>query len=58
MDENEVKELILSKIVNGTISCRVALQIAEKAGTSAAKIGRLIDEMDIKIRACQLGCFK
>ncbi len=58
MDEKEVKELILSKQVNGSISCRAALQIAEEAGASPTKIGRLLNEMEIKIRACQLGCFK
>jgi hypothetical protein len=58
MDEKEVKELILRKQVNGTISCTAAFQIAKEAGASTGTIGRLLNEMEIKIRACQLGCFK
>lgn len=58
MDEKELRELILTKQVDGTISCSTALHIAEKAGTSAMKIGRLLNDMNIKIKSCQLGCFK
>jgi hypothetical protein len=57
MDEKDLKELILKKQVNGTIACKVALHIAEEAGASTQKIGRLLNEMKIKIHSCQLGCF-
>ena len=57
MDEKEIRELIQKKQVDGSISCKVALHIAEEAGTSAMKIGRLLNEMEIKIKSCQLGCF-
>lgn len=58
MDEKDLRDLILTKQVDGTISCSAALHIAEKAGTSSQKIGRLLNEMNIKVKACQLGCFK
>jgi hypothetical protein len=58
MDDNQIKELIMSRQHSGSISCKEAFEIAEEAGASSRKIGRLLDEMKIKIRACQLGCFQ
>jgi hypothetical protein len=58
MNENELKELIMRKQANGKISCKVAFDIAEESGASKGEIGELLNEMQIKIRACQLGCFK
>jgi hypothetical protein len=57
MDENEVKERIMAQQVGGKISCKAAFDIAEAAGMPRSRIGELLNEMDIKIRACQLGCF-
>jgi hypothetical protein len=58
MNENELKELIMRKQVDGKISCKAAFDIADEAGASRSEIGELLNEMRIKIRACQLGCFK
>jgi hypothetical protein len=58
MNESQLKELILRKQVDGKISCKVAFDIADEAGASKREIGELLNEMQIKIRACQLGCFK
>ncbi len=57
MDEQAVKALINELASNGTIRCEQAFEAAEKAGVSRAEIGRLLDEMEIKIVSCQLGCF-
>ncbi|MBI5572764.1 MAG: hypothetical protein HY914_22660 [Desulfomonile tiedjei] len=58
MDDAEIRELIQGRQANGRISCREAIQMAEEAGVSRLKIGRLLDDMKIKIHSCQLGCFK
>jgi hypothetical protein len=58
MNESELKELILRKQVGGKISCKVVFDIADEAGASKREVGELLNEMQIKIRACQLGCFK
>jgi len=58
MDDAEIRKLIQGKQTDGRISCREACQIAEEAGVPVMKIGRLLDDMKIKIHACQLGCFK
>lgn len=58
MDDEKLKELIMDNQSNQRISCQSACEIADKAGVSRMRVGRLIDEMEIKIQACQLGCFK
>ncbi|MEJ2718352.1 MAG: hypothetical protein P8182_14650 [Deltaproteobacteria bacterium] len=58
MDDDKLKELIMKKQSNQRISCQTACEIAEQAGVSKMRVGRLIDEMKIKIHSCQLGCFK
>ncbi len=39
------------------IPCRVARKIAGQTGLTYHEIGRLADELDIKITDCELGCF-
>jgi hypothetical protein len=58
MDEAQLREIIMSKQSDGRISCRAAMAIAAEAGVPSSTIGRLLDELDIKIHSCQLGCFK
>ena len=58
MNDQEVRDLIMEKQSNSRIACATAFRIAEKAGRSLKEIGRLIDEMKIKIHSCQLGCFE
>lgn len=43
---------------DGKINCKVALGIAESLDISPAIVGKTADEMKIKIKGCQLGCFK
>jgi len=43
---------------NGKISCRVALKLADELGVPSRNIGKAANELKIKIRACQLGCFR
>jgi hypothetical protein len=58
MDDKEIKALIMKKQSGNRISCEAACEIAEQIGASKIEIGRLLDEMKIKIHSCQLGCFK
>lgn len=58
MDDDKLKELIMEKQSKQRISCQAACEIADKTGVPRQKVGRLIDEMEIKIHTCQLGCFK
>jgi hypothetical protein len=58
MDEAKIRELILDKQKDNKISCKAAFEIAEETQVSGKRIGELLNDMEIKICACQLGCFK
>jgi len=58
MDEERLKEIIMKRQSEKRISCRAALAIAEETGVPSSTIGRLLNEIEIKIQSCQLGCFK
>lgn len=42
----------------GWIECSTALALAERLPLPARQFGALLDRLDIKIRACSLGCFQ
>ena len=42
----------------GRITCAMAQELAEKIGIELGTVGKLLDYLDVKIRACELGCFK
>jgi len=41
----------------GVISCAVLRKIAEKSDASYKMAGRVADELQVKIKKCDLGCF-
>ena len=58
MEDEEIREAIRREAIDRKVTCRIMLELAEWQGVSPKKIGKLCDEMKIKITACQLGCFK
>ena len=58
MDREQVVEKINAATKDGKISCPKALGIARENGDLPPKeLGDLLNEMKVKIDACQLGCF-
>ncbi len=55
---SDIEYDILRAAKDGNINCPQALAIAKKHGVLPAEVGKVIDELGIKIRNCQLGCFK
>jgi len=55
--QNEIKKLILSAAQNNRLLCSGALAIAKSLGIPSRDVGRIANELDIKISKCQLGCF-
>lgn len=53
----KLKEMLKEKSDNGRISCSAARDIAEGLGISYKDVGRMADELGMKIIDCQLGCF-
>jgi len=56
-EELKVKEQIKSVSKDGKISCRQALKLAEESGVAPRELGELLNELNIKVASCQLGCF-
>lgn len=55
--EEKIEKAILERSSEGKIPCAVARRIAEEHGVSARFVGKKLNEMNIKIYACELGCF-
>jgi len=57
MKEDEIRRRVREASRDGRVECKVLLQLAREIGTDPAELGRLCNEMRIRIRRCQLGCF-
>jgi len=57
MTDEELREAILAQATNGKVACKAMLELAEQTDTPSRRIGEICNEMEIKISACQLGCF-
>lgn len=57
MTREELMEEVRKAAVNGRLSCEKAHEIGKKHNVPLKEIGRLCNEIKIKITACQLGCF-
>ncbi len=54
---DELKEAVVSASDGGFISCPKARQVAKELKVSPKAVGKALDEMNIKIKDCELGCF-
>jgi len=52
-----VLEAVKKAAPEGRISCVTAHSLAEQLGVELIMIGKAADELKIKIKDCQLGCF-
>ncbi len=57
MIEEQLREAIRGKAVDGKVTCKAMLELAARMDCRPRKVGMLCNEMKIKITACQLGCF-
>ena len=55
--KEDIKQKILEAAKDGRAACKVLLGLAAETSTPPREIGHLCNEMDIRIAACQLGCF-
>jgi len=55
--EDRLKQALVERAVDNRIACPVALDLARQEGVNSRTMARLLDELGIKIRDCQLGCF-
>jgi len=61
MDRSKIVEAIKAKTITKDgkqyIDCAEATSIAEKLNVAPIEVGKICNEMKIKIKNCQLGCF-
>ena len=55
--EQEIREAIGLAAKDGKVACKALLDLAAQTAVPPKEIGRLCDEMGIRIHGCQLGCF-
>ncbi len=55
--DEKLKEMVLEKSKNGSISCSAAHKISSLAGVSPAEIGFVIDMLEVRLTHCVLGLF-
>ncbi len=52
-----VSEKLLAESEDSRISCARAQGLARSLGVSYAVVGQMADELGIRVKECQLGCF-
>ena len=58
MDSDQIKTIFEKEGISKEIACPKAFELSEKYGISKTDIARYCNTNSVKIRACQLGCFK
>lgn len=57
MEKAEVLKKLQEVAVNGKISCTEAREIMQDYDVPHGQLGKICDEVGIKIYGCELGCF-
>jgi len=55
--KDKIIEEIKKKTINGKIPCPIARKIAKDLSVSYKEVGRVANELNVKITDCELGCF-
>ena len=58
MERDKVIEAVKECAPSGRIPCAVCFQIAEEYAIPKRELGKLLDELGIKVVQCQMGLFK
>jgi len=58
MDRAKIEEIIKKKAKEGKLPCALCFKIAEDFGISKKEMGKILNEIKVKISQCQLGCFE
>jgi hypothetical protein len=57
MRREELIEKIREATVDNRLSCERAHELARELGVGLSEIGAACNELNVRISACQLGCF-
>jgi hypothetical protein len=56
VDRKKMEEAVLAKAKDGKLPCALCFKLAEEFGNK--EMGKVLNEMKVKISQCQLGCFE
>lgn len=56
-DSDQIIQKLLEVATDGKITCTEARRLAEELQVDPSEIGKLCDEVKVKIMGCELGCF-
>ena len=56
-DKEATKEAVRRAATDGRLTCDKAHELGKELEISLREIGEICDELNVKIKACQLGCF-
>ena len=57
MTQEELRDTIQAQAVDGKVSCKAMLDLAAETETPSQQIGKICNDLGVKVSACQLGCF-
>lgn len=57
MDLEQIKREVEQAAHDRRLDCHDARALAEKLGVDYALVGKACNELEVKIHACELGCF-
>lgn len=57
MTREELAKKVQTAAKNGKLSCETAHRLSRKLTVPLGEIGKLCNELRIKITSCRLGCF-
>lgn len=55
---DEQKAAVDGAVKDGRISCKKALELAAVLGVKPSEVGAYLDDAGVKVKGCQLGCFR
>jgi hypothetical protein len=57
MDREKLEKALRERAKEGKLPCAMCFKIAEEFGIPKREIREILNELNIKISQCQLGCF-
>lgn len=55
---SKIESKVRAKAKDGKLKCAEAFALAREENVSISRIGEALNELEIKISNCQLGCFE
>lgn len=57
-DQEKIRQAVNEVARDGKAPCKALFEVASRLGIEPARVGEACNELGIRVRACQLGCFK